>query len=98
MRYPALKRLGKAHWIKIANAGHIANSSSMKGIGNINLDLDSLESDKLRRAKEMFETGKIELPIVIKINNKYDLLAGNTRFAYLTSKGISPKIWLINIK
>jgi hypothetical protein len=96
-RYPELKKLGKQGWIKLVNDGQIVNSKTLLNIGNIDLDLSGLDKAKLARAEASINKGEVELPIVVKINGKYDLLGGNTRFAYMKSKGINPIVWLIKI-
>ena len=54
-------------------------------MGNVDLYFDGLEKPKKERFNKAFETGKIELPIVVKFNdNDYDLVAGNTRLYNVT--------------
>jgi hypothetical protein len=91
--------MGKEGWFKLAKLGYVTNYSKIENVlGNVDLDFDNLESDKIERFNKAFELGKIEVPIAVKFNdNDYDLVAGNTRLSGLVSKGIDPKIWVVDI-
>lgn len=97
VRYPTLKKLGKEKWLKLAKSGKAISSARLTGVGNIDLNLSNLEAAKLKRVEKSFKDGRIEMPIIVKIKNRYDLLGGNTRFAYLKSKNIQPQVWLIEV-
>lgn len=97
-RYPELEQLGKSGWIDFAKEfGEIVDSKYLDDIGNIDLNLKGLMPSKVKRARDSFRNRKIELPIVVQIDGQNDLLGGNTRFAYLTKQGISPKVWFIKV-
>jgi hypothetical protein len=72
--------MGKEGWFKLAKLGYVTNYSKIENVlGNVDLDFDNLESDKIERFNKAFELGKIEVPIAVKFNdNDYDLVAGNT--------------------
>ena len=46
---------------------------------------------------DAFKSGNIELPIVVKIGGKLDLLGGNTRFTGLVANNVMPQVWLIDV-
>jgi hypothetical protein len=99
MRYPEFVEMGKEAWLELANNGYTTKYSEIKGVlGNIDLDFDSLEQDKIERFNQAFKNGVIETPIAVKFNdNDYDLVAGNTRLSGLINKGIDPTIWIIEL-
>jgi len=98
-RYPEFKKMGKDNWIKIAKQGKSVLYNSVKDIlGNIDLNFKGLEEPKKERFQAAFKKGVIEMPIVVKFNEKdYDLVAGNTRLSGLVNNGINPKIWIVDI-
>ncbi len=99
IRYPEFEEMGKQKWLSIANKGKTTLFSTIKKItGNVDLHFNRLEKAKQDRFKSAFETGVIEMPIVVKFsNNEYDLVAGNTRLAGLVKNKIDPKVWVIDI-
>ena len=100
LRYREFEKLGKEGWLKVANENYdITNFEKIEDIlNNVDLDYESLEEDKKKRFEIAFEKGEIEIPIVVKFSeNDYDLLAGNTRLAGLVSKGINPKLWVVDM-
>lgn len=100
IRYPEFEHLGKEGWLKLAELGYVTNYSKIEDVlGNVDLDFDNLEQNKIERFNKAFELGKIEVPIAVKFSdNDYDLVAGNTRLSGLVSKGIDPKIWVVDIE
>jgi hypothetical protein len=98
-RYPEFVEMGKEAWLELANNGYTTKYSEIKDVlGNVDLNFDSLETDKKERFNKVFELGTIELPIVVKFSdNDYDLVAGNTRLSGLVNKGIDPTIWVIEL-
>jgi hypothetical protein len=98
-RYPEFVEMGKEAWLELANNGYTIKYSEIKDVlGNIDLDFDSLETDKIERFNQAFEEGVIETPIAVKFNdNDYDLVAGNTRLSGLINKGIDPTIWVVKL-
>lgn len=98
-RYPEFKKLGKKDWIELANTGYNIKYSKIKDyLGNVDLDFENLEEPKKQRFNKAFEKSEIEMPIVVKFNDKdYDLVAGNTRLSGLINKGIDPIVWVIKL-
>lgn len=99
IRYPEFLKIGKKNWIKLANNGYdISFSKIQNNLGNVDLDFTFLEDDKKARFEKAYKSGIIEYPIVVKFSDyDYDLVSGNTRVAGLVSKGIDPKLWVIDI-
>jgi hypothetical protein len=99
LRYREFEKMGKKKWIETAKNGYVTNYSSIKDVlGNVDLDFDSLDKDKLGRFKSNFKKGVIEMPIAVKFSDTdYDLVAGNTRTSGLIKNGIDPKIWVVDI-
>ncbi len=96
-RYPKLKKLGKIKWLLLSKEGQKVLLSSLGDVSNLDPYLSGLEKEKVKRAESSFIEGKIELPIVVRIDGLNDLLGGNTRVALLQSKQIDPYVWFINI-
>ena len=98
-RYPEFEKLGYDNWINVAKTGYVTDYNSIKTVlGNVDLNLGNLESEKVQRVVNQLKTGTIEIPIVVKFGDTdYDLLAGNTRLASIVSGGGNPKIWVIDI-
>lgn len=97
-RYPEIFK-DKEQWIKIAPTGKEQNVDCSMNIQNTDMcenNLEDLHPDKVARAKKAIKKGSIELPIVLKIGNKYELLAGNTRITALKKYGYPTKAWVID--
>jgi hypothetical protein len=99
LRYREFEKMGKKGWIEVASNNYtIISYSKIKRLKNVDLDYDTLDEDKRKRFEEAFEKGKVEIPIAVKFSNKeYDLLGGNTRLAGLITKGIDPKIYVVDL-
>jgi hypothetical protein len=99
-RYPEFVQMGKEGWLKLAELGYVTSYSKIEDVlGNVDLDFNNLEKDKIERFKKAFELGKIEAPIVVKFSdNDYDLVAGNTRLSGLVNHGVDPKLWVVDFK
>ena len=98
-RYPELEKLGKEKWIELAEQGSGIRYSKIKHVlNNVDLDFDSLDSDKKERFEESFKLGVIEAPIVLEFNeDEYDLLGGNTRLAGCVKNKINPIVWVVKM-
>ena len=107
-RYPKLKEMGKKDWLQITALGapaQVGMDIPLADIGNTTgptteiakEKFNELEAPKRKRFMSAFESGEIEMPIIIKIDGKYDLLAGNTRFTGLMANDIVPQVWLIDV-
>ena len=58
-------------------------------------DVD-LEPAKVDRVQKMIDSDNIELPIVMKYKDKYELIGGNTRLVALKKAGLPTKAWVFN--
>ena len=98
-RYPEFQELGYDNWMETAKEGYVTDYNSIKGmLGNVDLNLDSLEPEKVQRVVNQLKTGIVEIPIVVKFNHRdYDLLAGNTRLASIVKGGGNPKLWVVDM-
>ena len=106
-RYPALATAGKENWLKKAMTGEKRKITQkmLPKIGNTTAssfedakdNFSNLEKSKRARFVAAFKDRKIEMPIVIKMDGKYDLLGGNTRYTGLMAQGILPVVWLIDL-
>ena len=99
-RYPEFIEMGKEEWVDLASKGYTVKYSEIKDVlGNVDLDFDNLENDKKSRFNQAYESGKIEMPLVVKFSdNDYDLIGGNTRIAGLVNKNIDPTLWVVELK
>ena len=102
-RYPYLANLGQAGWVELAKQGKAitVDSDSVKKIGNTGADgsetLDDLEPDKVDRLNKSMQSGKVEMPIVIKQpNGSLELVAGNTRLIGLINKLGKAVVWYVD--
>ena len=102
-RYPFLNKLGKDAWIELAKTGKAVTVSAdtVKKIGNTGADgsetLDTLDPDKVKRFRDAVKSGKIEMPIIMKMpNGKVELIAGNTRLTGLIAANKVARVWLID--
>ena len=99
-RYPKLFP-NKDTWLKVATSGKIQIVDCSMKIKNTDMcdgDLESLSPEKVDRAKKAIKSGTVELPIIIKTAEKYELLGGNTRITALKNLGYPTKAWVIDIK
>jgi hypothetical protein len=99
-RYREFRKMGKEEWVDLASKGYTVKYSEIKDVlGNVDLDFDNLENDKKSRFNQAYESGKIEMPLVVKFSdNDYDLIGGNTRIAGLVNKNIDPTLWVVELK
>lgn len=99
-RYPEFFP-NKQTWLKAVRSGQVQNIDCSMNIHNTDMcdgDLDDLEPAKAARAKQALEKGTVELPIVLKLKNNYELVAGNTRLTALATYGLPTKAWVIDMK
>ena len=100
LRYREFEKMGKKAWMHYASKNYtITNFEEIEDVlNNVNLDYDSLEEEKKERFEKAFKNGEIEIPIAVKFkDDDYDLLGGNTRLAGLITKGINPKLYVIDM-
>jgi hypothetical protein len=98
-RYPDLFP-DKETWYKAARLGQVQDIDCSMNIQNTDMcdgDLDDLAPEKVARAKQILNTGIVELPIVLKLGKTYELLGGNTRLTALATYGLPTKAWVIDM-
>lgn len=98
-RYPDLFP-NKETWLATARIGEEQNIKCSMNIQNTDMcdgDLEDLDPEKVKRALAALNKGIVELPIVLKIKNDYELLGGNTRLTALATHGLPTKAWVIPI-
>ena len=85
-------------WLHFSSKGRKVKFSSLKDVGNIDTNIMNLEKDKIKRATKHISKGNVEMPIVLKLHEEYDLLCGNTRLALLLTAKEEPYVYLLDIK
>jgi hypothetical protein len=98
-RYPKIFP-SKDYWFKVAKQGKVVNATCEMDIRNTEFcysDSHELDSDKVARVKKIVADKKVELPIVMKKDGAYELIAGNTRLTTLEKVGLPTKVWLIDL-
>ena len=106
-RYPVLRDAGKENWLEKANEGEQMNitqemlpkigNTTARSLEDAKKNFSNLEKSKQERFVAALKGGEIEMPIVIKAGDDYDLLGGNTRYTGLVAQGMMPVVWLINL-
>ena len=96
-RYPKLFP-DKQTWLDTVRSGVEAKVDCGMDIQNTDMcetDVD-LEPAKVDRVQKMIDSGNIELPIVMRYKDKYELIGGNTRLVALKKAGLPTKAWVFN--
>ena len=96
-RYPKLFP-DKQTWLDTVQNGAVVDVNCQMNISNTDMcepDVD-LEPEKVKRVAGKVKSGKIELPIVMKYNNQYELIGGNTRLVALKKLGLPTRAWVFN--
>ena len=58
---------------------------------------DAFDKDKVKRVRQMFNSGKpIQLPVILHDRKGYVLIGGNTRLSMAVDAGETPMAWVIN--
>lgn len=107
-RYQIFNALGKSFYLDRAAAGYTANLSTIKDkLTNASLpsspedaagEFNALTADRRGRLLKSFENKTFEKSIAIKLSNqRYDLMAGNTRLVGLAIGNIDHQIWIIDL-
>lgn len=106
-RYPKLKGLTVENWDKLVRTGRVIDATPevLVSIGNSTANtiedakqnIGQLEGHKIERVESQLGNGTIEYPIVLSDGGEMDLLSGNTRLTTLVSRGITPKILVIEV-
>jgi hypothetical protein len=90
----------KETWLATARVGETQDIDCSMNIQNTDMcdgDLEDLDPEKVKRAMDALNKGVVELPIILKIKNDYELLGGNTRLTALATHGLPTKAWVIPI-
>ena len=99
-RYPKIFP-SKDYWFKAAEQGEVVNATCDMDIRNTDfcspIKLRHLSPEKVARVKKIVAEKKVELPIVMKKDGAYELIAGNTRLTTLEKAGLQTKVWLIDL-
>jgi hypothetical protein len=97
-RYPNLFP-NKKIWFDKVKTGKVMNVSCDMNIQNTDMcdyeDVD-LHPGKVKGVEKQISSGKVELPIVMKYKNKYELIGGNTRLVGLKKNGLPTKAWVFD--
>ena len=106
-RYLELKNLTVQQWELLVSTGRPVEITPefLASIGNSTAidqatatrDFPELEAEKRTRVTQQLKSGSIEMPIVLKNGDTYDLLSGNTRLTALVKAGISPTVLVVDI-
>lgn len=87
-------------WLKAAKFGRVEDIDCSMNISNTDMcdgDLEDLEPEKVLRALQAIKRGVVELPIIVNVRGRYELIAGNTRLTALATHGLPTKAWVINM-
>ena len=98
-RYPNIFP-NKSIWFNFVKTGKVVEVTCDMKIQNTDFCWggdDELEPEKVQRVKKIVDGGKIELPIVMKHNGKYELIGGNTRLVGLSKNGLPTKAWMFEV-
>ena len=98
-RYPKIFP-NKDYWFKAAEQGKVVNATCEMNIRNTDFcynESEELDPDKVARVKRIVAEKRIELPIVMKKDEVYELIGGNTRLTTLEEGGLPTKVWLIDL-
>ena len=99
IRYPDIFP-NKEAWFNAVKNGKVTNVSCDMNINNTDMcDYEGadLHPDKVKGVEKQISFGKVELPIVMKHNGKYELIGGNTRLVGLSKKGLPRKAWVFEV-
>ncbi len=97
-RYRFLEDMSMNDWLSMSKEGKVVNFDEVSDkLKNTKFDLNKIPKEKKNRFENHYNNGVICLPIVIKYEDEYYLLGGNTRITGLLSKKKNPKVWLIEL-
>ena len=83
-------------WVNLARHGVNVPASKVPDL--VVPPLSSFEYSDVQLARQAFNSGKINLPVVMRAGGMTKVLSGAARMAYLQRKGIEPHVWLIDIE
>lgn len=92
----------KEEWLEIAKNGHPKKINCSMNLSNTDMcledqSLEDLDKDKVKRALESIKKGSIELPIILHVEDRYEVLAGNTRLTAMNKANLPVYAWVINL-
>lgn len=106
-RYESLRGMSVKQWCDFVRSGRAMSITPqmLTSIGNSTATspevaretLGDLEPEKQERALMALASGRVEYPIVLRDGNSLDLLAGNTRLTAIVAKGLTPKVWVVDV-
>ena len=106
-RYPKLKELSKEEWSNMVITGTVKKltPADLESLGNSTAsnwktaeeNFAKLNKKKRDRASVQLRAGVVEMPIVVRDGDTYDLLGGNTRLTALVKSGIQAQVLVIDI-
>jgi hypothetical protein len=97
LRYDELSEMSLEEWKRFSTTGKKVKFTTLKDVGNVDTNIMNLEKEKIKRATQHMAKGIVEMPIVLKIDNDYDLLSGNTRLALLLKSNEDPFVYLLDV-
>lgn len=79
-------------WGKLENTeSNAIKKGDMDSVYHIAKTYDKSNPDKL---KSKFEDGSYKRPLILKFDNRYHLVGGNTRLCTASAMGINPKVFI----
>ena len=79
-------------WKKLENTeSNTIKKGDMDAAQKVSKMYDKSDPDKLKRR---FEDGSYKRPLILKFNDRYHLVAGNTRLSTAAAMGINPKVFI----
>ena len=98
-RYPTIFP-DKSTWFNAVKNGKVMNVNCDMNIQNTDFcwtESEPLHPGKVKGVEKQIASGKVELPIVMKHNGKYELIGGNTRLVGLSKNGLPTKAWVFEV-
>lgn len=91
----------KKHWLIVAQTGSLQKVDCSMNMTNTEMctdePLEDLHPEKVSRAKEALKKGIVELPIVLHVEDRYEVLAGNTRLKAMNIAKLPVYAWVIEM-
>lgn len=91
----------KKDWLKIAQTGSVQKIDCSMDVSNTEMcdetPLEDLHPEKVERAKQALKSGIVELPIILHVEDRHDVLAGNTRLVAMNRANLPVYAWVIEL-
>jgi len=84
--------LNKDIWDELENTE--SNDVEKGDMDKVNKIADTYDKSNPSKLKNSFEDGSYKRPLILKFNNRYHLVAGNTRLCTAAAMGIQPKVFI----